>query len=368
MNREIPQQQSVSIDRRTMLGALALLASPLASGLAGCAPRYAATDEAPSADAPSEIALTPADPEFSPYPTFHPDPELRGAVRSVGSSAVGLVLNSVRPLFREEQPDIELRVISSGSSDAPKALASGESDIAPMSRYMTPAEIESIERARQCKVRHVDIAMDAIAFIVHRSNPLTRLSLRDLDRMYGRDRKRGGAAITRWGEVGVNDANGTPSSRPIVLHGMSSKSGSNGIVRDVVLQGGAFRTSVSEEPVSSSIVQAVATDPWSIGYCSAYFTSEVFKVERIRVLEVETLDGSAYLMPTDETVRSDRYPLSRRLRIYFLEDLPMRNPAAAQLLRFLLSDDGQEFVRDLGQRTLSPAQAHAEFAKLAPKP
>lgn len=368
MSRNPSQDESTSIDRRTMLGALALLASPLATGLAGCAPRYTASDDAPAAGGSSEMELAHADSENSPYPTFREDPDLRGVVRSVGSSAVGLVLNSVRPLFREEQPEIELRVISSGSSDAPRALASGESDIAPMSRFMTPAEIESIEAAQRRKVQHVDIAIDAIAFIVHRSNPLTRISLRDLDRMYGRDRKRGGASVTRWGEVGVNDANGTPSSRPIVLHGMSGKSGSNGIVRDVVLQGGAFRTSVSEEPVSSSIVQAVATDPWSIGYCSAYFTSEVFKVERIRVLEVETLDGSAYLKPTDETVRTDRYPLSRRLRIYFLEGLPTRNPAAAQLLRFLLSDDGQEFVRDLGQRTLSPAQAHAEFAKLAPKP
>jgi hypothetical protein len=60
------------------MNALALLASPLATGLAGCAPRYTAVDEAPLADAPAEIALTPADPEFSPYPTFNPDPELRG--------------------------------------------------------------------------------------------------------------------------------------------------------------------------------------------------------------------------------------------------------------------------------------------------
>jgi phosphate transport system substrate-binding protein len=354
--------------RRTMLCALALLASPLAGGLSGCAPRAMPEPESSDFVESAPPALVPSDPEYSPYPTFGADPNLSGTVRSVGSSAVGLVLNSVRPLFREEQPEVELRVLSPGSADAPKALASGESDIAPMSRFMTAAEIASIETAQGRRVQHVDIAIDAIAFIVHRSNPLTRISLRDLDRMYGRDRKRGGAAITRWGEVGASDASGAPLSRAIVLHGMSAKSGSNGIVREVVLQGGAFRTSVNEEPVSSSIVQAVATDPWSIGYCSAYFTSEVFKVERIRVLEVETLDGSAYLIPTDETVRSDRYPLSRRLRIYFLEDLPTRNPAAAQLLRFLLSDDGQEFVRDLGQRTLSPAQAHAEFAKLAPKP
>lgn len=368
MNKTEHEAGSPSIDRRTVLAGLALLASPLVAGVVGCASRETVADAAPSEPAAPPEPTAPPEVDASPYPTFMEDPGLAGTIRSVGSSSVGLVLNSVRPLFREEQPEVELKVVSSGSSDAPKALASGESDIAPMSRFMTADEIAAIEAQRGRRVLHVDIAIDAIAFIVNRVNPTTRVSLRDLDRMYGRDRKRGGTPITRWGEAGVLDAEGRPSARPVVLHGMSPKTGSNGIVRETVLQGGSFRTSVNEEPVSSSIVQAIATDPWAIGYCSAYFTSEVFKVERIRVLEVESLDGREYLKPTDESVRSDRYPLSRRLRIYFVDDLATRNPAAAQLLRFLLSDDGQEFVRDLGQRALSPAQAHAEFAKLAPRP
>jgi phosphate transport system substrate-binding protein len=303
------------------------------------------------------VSIPPTDIDASPYPTFMEDPAITGTIRCVGSSAVGLVLNAVRPQFRSSQPDIALEVISSGSGAAPKALASGEADLAPMSRAMKPSELEAIEKARGCRVEHVDIAIDAIAVCVNRLNPLTRISLKDLDRVFGRERKRGGGPVVTWGDLGVRDT--TWFTRKIELFGMGSGSGSNGIVQDIVLLGGAFRTSVNEEPVASSVLQAVATDPNAIGYYSAFF-----EAVRVRQLEIEALDGNGFVAPTDETIRTGRYPLCRSLRLYYVVDPKKPNPAAMQFLRFLVSEDGQETISALGQRRLSPEQAHHEFAKL----
>jgi phosphate transport system substrate-binding protein len=147
-----------------------------------------------------------------------------------------------------------------------------------------------------------------------------------------------------------------------MLFGMGPKSGSHGIVQEIVLQGGTFRTSINEEPVSSSVVQAVATNPAAVGYCSAYF---VDRAPRARALLLEATDGSGFVGPTDEAVRSGRYPLSRSLRIYFVRDPARPNPAAMQFLRFLVSEDGQWAIGELGQRKISPAQAHASFAALS---
>jgi phosphate transport system substrate-binding protein len=162
-----------------------------------------------------------------------------------------------------------------------------------------------------------------------------------------------------WGDVGVRDE--AWSKRQITLFGMGPGSGSNGIVQDVVLLGGAFRTAVNEEPVSSSVIQAIAADPNAIGYSSAYFTAE-----RTRQLELDTLDGSAFAAPTTENIRSGRYPLFRALRLYFVADPKRLSPATIQLMRFLVSQDGQELIEGLGQITLSPEQAHAEYAKTKP--
>ena len=310
-----------------------------------------AIDAIARAASQSEPPTKPIDVDATPYPAFMEEPQLSGTVRCVGSSAVGLVLNAARPGFRDSQPNISLEVISSGSGNGPKALASGESDLAPMSRPMKKAEIDEIEAARKCKVEFIDNAIDAIAVCVQKQNPKTRITLKDLDRVFGRERRRGGAPAVTWGDVGVQDPQW--AARTITLFGMGADSGSNGLVQEIVLQGGPFRTSVNSEPVSSSVIQAVATDPNAIGYCSAYF-----KASRVRQLEIEMLDGSGFALPTDELVRSGKYPLARSLRLYFVRDPAKPSPATMKFLQFLVSQDGQELIGDLGQKTLSPAQAH----------
>ena len=307
-----------------------------------------------------EAARDPVDLDSSPYPTFAPDPAVKGVVRCVGSSSVGSILNAMRSDFAQAEPDIELRVISSGSSEAPKALASGEADLAPMSRAMRPDEIALVEKARGCKVESIDIAIDAIAICVFHLNPITQLSMKDVDRIFGRERRRGGAPAMTWGDLGVRDPAWTNGK--LVLFGMGPKTGSHGIMQEIVLKGGAFRTSVNEEPVASSVVQAIATNASAIGYCSEYF---VERAPRARAVLLEATDGSGFIAPTDEAIRSGRYPLSRSLRIYFVRDPKRPNPAAIQFLRFILSDDGQWVVGELGQRRISPEQAHAAFRMLA---
>lgn len=309
-----------------------------------------ATKQAVTSDATKDV-------DASPYPRFVEDETIKGTVKCVGSSSVGLILNAVRPGFREAQKAIELVVESSGSAAAPKALAAGTADLAPMSRAMRPAEIEEIEKARGAKVEFVDIAVDAIAICVNRANPITRITLKDLDRVFGRERRRGGGPAVVWGDIGVRDTE--LSSKKIELYGMGSGSGSNGIVSEFVLQGGPFRTTVNEEPVASSVVQAIATDPQAIGYCSAYF-----EANRVRQLEVETLDGSGFVAPTEAAIRSGSYPLARSMRIYFVNDPKRPNPAAMQFMRFLVSEDGQDIIGALGQKVLAPEQAHTQFAKL----
>jgi phosphate transport system substrate-binding protein len=301
------------------------------------------------------------DVDSGPYPRFDADPSITGPVRCIGSSAVGLVLNAMRGDFAQAAPGIQLEVISSGSGDAPKRLAAGESDLAPMSRAMRPDEIALIEKARGCKVEYVDIAFDAIAICVNRKNPTTQLSMRDLDRVFGRERRLGGDPALTWGDLGLRDADWV-DAKP-VLFGMGSNTGSNGIVQESVLKGGAFRTSVNEEPVASSVVQGIAANTFAIGYCSAYF---VDRAPRVRALKLEATDGSGFVELNDATIRSGRYPLSRRLRIYYVRDPVRPNPAAMQFLRFLVSDDGQWVIGALGQRQIAPEQAHASFKRLAP--
>ena len=131
----------------TRRDALRMLVAPLLFG--GLGAFSAATMRAAAQDGgtPTQPPTTDfIDPEASPYPTFIADPAAKGTVRCVGSSAVGLLLNAIRGDFRGSQPAIDLEVVSSGSGSAPKELATGESDLAPMSRAMRDSEIAAIEK------------------------------------------------------------------------------------------------------------------------------------------------------------------------------------------------------------------------------
>lgn len=344
--------------------AIALLGLPfLLAGPLGCVVK---TIPAPGpASAPPELPVD----EMGPYPIFRVAPGLTGTVTCEGSSAVGLILNALLADFREVQPDVTLEIVSAGSGAAVRALAERRCDLAPMSRPMTAEEREAVEKARGLPVRWVDIAVDAIAICVNKDNPLERIGMQDLDRIFGRERRRGGGPAATWADVGVTEP--AFAARPLIAVGMGSGSGSNGLIRDIVLKGGSFRTSVIEEPVSSGVVQTIAADPAAIGYCSFFFAAGrparadvKVRPTRIRMLALEAADGSGFVAPDDESIRSGRYPLARSMRIYFVDDPARPNAAARQLLRFLISEDGQEILRELGQKTLSPAQAHDMFRRI----
>lgn len=362
MHRDHDRNPSVSMDT-TMLPrrrAFALLSAPIAipPAIAAAASLLSRSASGQSVPSSTDGSAPPPDVDATPYPSYIEDPAIRGTVRCVGSSAVGLLINAIRPGFTESQPDITIEMISSGSSSGPKALADGTCDLAPMSRDMRASEREAVEKARGDTVDSIDIAIDAIAVGVHVKNPLTRITLRDLDRVFGRERRRGGAPAVKWSDLGVS---GVPiADRSITLFGMGPGTGSNGIVQEVVLQGGPFRTSVNEEPVSSSVVQAVATDATAIGYCSVLFESV-----RVRNLEIEATDGSGFVAPTDAHIRAGRYPLARTLRLYYLRGALAKSPAARKFLQFLVSQDGQEAIEDMRQKTLTPASARTMFDKLA---
>lgn len=55
-----------------------------------------ATKQAVTSDATKDV-------DASPYPRFVEDETIKGTVKCVGSSSVGLILNAVRPGFREAQ-------------------------------------------------------------------------------------------------------------------------------------------------------------------------------------------------------------------------------------------------------------------------
>jgi phosphate transport system substrate-binding protein len=282
-------------------------------------------------------------------PFYEPATDLSGKIVSIGASTTTNLVARVAAEFKRMHPGVTLQIAASLESRGLLALLDGETDIVPMSRPLTPAEIGSFVAKYGHPPTEIAVAADALAVYVEKRNPVAGLTLGQLDGIFSRTQRRGGISIETWGQVGLTDE---WIDRPIALYGYGTDDGAHRIFQQRVLEGGEFRLSLRAEGGGSSIVQGVATDAGAIGFASNFYAAK-----RVRAIPLAGADGRFYA-PTEENVRSRNYPLIRFL--YICVNKPPGQPLcgpAAEFLHFLLSREGQQVVADGGNIPLDAATA-----------
>jgi len=282
---------------------------------------------------------------------------LTGKITSIGASTTTNVVARIAAKFRRMYPDVTLQVTTSAIKIGPSALLEGRADLVPMSRPLTPEEVQSFTKKYGYPPTEIKVAADALAIYVEKGNPVPGLTLGQLDGIFSRTQRRGLSPIEMWGQIGLT---AEWADRRITLYGYGPYDGAHQIFKQQVLQGGEFRLSLRVEGGGSSIAQGVAADPRAIGFASIFFACK-----RVRSVPLAGADGQFYV-PTEENVHSHRYPLSRFL--YICVNKPPRQPLdgpAAEFLRFLLSREGQQIVADGGNIPLDAATAEQSRRMLA---
>ena len=280
-------------------------------------------------------------------PPYEPVVGLTGKITSIGESTTTNLVARVAVEFRRMYQDVTLQVTASLTSIGPAALLEGRADIVPMSRPLTPEEVQSFTKKYGYPPTEIKVAADALAIYVEKGNPVPGLTLGQLDGIFSRTQRRGGSSIETWRQAGLT---AEWADLRITLYGYGPEDGAHQIFQQQVLDGGTFRLSLRVEGGGSSIVQGVASDPGAIGFASVFFACK-----RVRIVQIAGADGRFYA-PTEENVRSHNYPLSRFLYIYV--NKPPRQPLAgpaAEFLLFLLSREGQQIVADGGNIPLDVA-------------
>ncbi len=107
--------------------------------------------------------------ELSPY---KPVRSLSGKLKSVGSDTLLHEMELWAGGFKAIYPGVVIEIEGKGSNTAPPALLSGESQLGPMSRQMTPDEFAGFEAKYGYKPTGVLVAVDALAIYVHKDNPI----------------------------------------------------------------------------------------------------------------------------------------------------------------------------------------------------
>jgi phosphate transport system substrate-binding protein len=227
-------------------------------------------------------------------------------------------------------PEVRISVTGGGSGTGIAALINGTVDIANASRGMKSEEFTEAQ-ANGIEPVEFTVARDAIAVVVHPSNPVNNLTLQQISDMYI-------GQITNWQEVGGED-------RPIVLLSRESNSGTYVYFLENVVRMGdrdselLFSPDTLLMPSSEGISAEVRQNPNAIGYDGLGYVTPDQKVLGVG----ESSDGP-FVLPTIETVNDGSYPVSRPLYMYTAGE---PTGTVAEYLNWVLSD-GQEFVAQLG--------------------
>lgn len=261
-----------------------------------------------------------------------------GNFSSVGSDTLANLMTLWAEEFKRVYPNVNIQIQAAGSSTAPPALTEGTSNMGPMSREMKDNEIEAFENKYGYKPTAIPVAIDALAVFVHKDNPLSGMTLAQVDAVFSSTLKCGyGHPINTWGELGLD---GAWDRRDIQIFGRNSVSGTYGYFKETALCTGDFKNSVNEQPGSASVVQSISSSVNGIGYSGlGYSTSSV------RTLSIAKNANSPYYNATPEDAIAGNYPLARFLYVYVNKEpnKPLA-PLEREFIKLVLSQAGQRVV------------------------
>jgi phosphate transport system substrate-binding protein len=241
--------------------------------------------------------------------------------------------DEVRIEARTTEGDIDaIEIQAHGSSTAFHDLQSGACDVGMASRRIRPDEIEalaSLGPMASAASEHV-IALDGIAVLVNPANPIDRLTMDQIAKIYDGEK-------ARWSDI---DGGGGPIS----LHARDDRSGTYDTFKSLVLGTRTLAAGAHRYESSDGLADAVAADANGIGFVGLAY------VRSAKAVMVEDAYGSP-LLPSPATVATEDYPLSRRLYLYAAPSAP---EPARRFVDFALSDEGQDIVAHEGFVDLRP--------------
>jgi phosphate transport system substrate-binding protein len=336
--------------------------------------------------------------DLSGLPKYQPKQKVSGTIRMWGSNYItdGFLGGYWEAAFKKYHPDVKFDFRMKTTLAAVPSLIFGVSDLG-IGRKITFPEQELFERYTDRSPIELELATGSYdvpgwqpgyGVVVHKDNPLKQLTMKQLDGIFGSERAGGwegtswrpqwarGAEenIRTWGQLGLT---GEWKEKPINVYGLTLRYHQAIEISDMVLKGSdkwnehlkIYANYVSSKgKLERGMNEDLANDRYGIGIIAAPTTNLGGGASQptLRILPVAEKDGGPYVPYTLDSVHDRSYPLYDRIYAYADREpgKPM-NPAVAEFLRFVLSQEGQaEVMRDGKYLPLTAEVAKAQLTIL----
>ncbi|MDB6115799.1 MAG: hypothetical protein JWQ83_1162 [Lacunisphaera sp.] len=318
--------------------------------------------------------------DLSDLPHYAPRQQLTGTIRIWGNNYLkdGDLGDYWVEAFKKFQPGLTLEFHLPTGTIAVSAVAAGIADLG-MNYKATLSDrliFEQVFHHPLTEITAVTGSFDVYGWgpagivVVNKDNPLTQISLKQLDGVFGTARNGGyvgsvwhteypysrgpGENIRTWGQLGLT---GEWANQPIHTGGQNLSAGATLQFSNEVLRGSlqfveGFKTFTNyitpDGKINSWSLQVqreVKRDRYAIFLASPSTLSPDMKE-----LALQGFEGGPYVPRTLETVRDNSYPLAHHA-FFYLNREPGKpvDPKVDEFLHFVLSQEGQDCVQREGR-------------------
>ena len=331
---------------------------------------------------------------------YRAEQTVSGVIRNHGFG-LGGVLKLWEEAFIKHHPGVSFRDQLPTSDAAMPALITGVADLAPDGGEAALTETLAFYEVHGHHVTDITVASGAFdvegksngpVILVHQDNPLSQLSMEQLDGIFGEQRSAGmrgfkwspeggrGAElnIRNWGQLGLA---GEWAQQPIQTYGhapsgtarffqlkvLSNSDKWNPNYREYVETGSKMIADEDQAQqrlgLQSMLRHELAANRWGIAWT---VMPQAQGVPGLKVLAIAPRGSTAGVVPSRSSFQDRSYPLVRSIYI-FLNRKPGSavEPRLREFLRFILSREGQEIVHRHGSYLpLTAALAREQLRKL----
>jgi phosphate transport system substrate-binding protein len=332
--------------------------------------------------------------DLSDLPGYRPQQKVSGTIRMWGSNYIvdGNVGQYWEEGFRKFHPGIKFDYHMKTTVAAVPSLVFEVGDIG-VGRKITFAELLLYQRYKDRDPLEITAATGSYdvsgwqpgyGIVVHKDNPLTKLTMQQLDGIFGAERLGGwegtswhpeyargpGENLRTWGQLGLT---GEWADKPIDVFGLNLRYHQATEVSDRLLKASdkwnehlrIYANFVTPDgKLGRSLNDDLANDRYGIAYIAA---PTLNLPPELKILAIAQNPGGPYVPYTMETVRDRTYPLYDEIYMYVDQARDKSiDPKVREFLRFIVSREGQEAVqRDGKYLPLTAEVAKEQLRKLS---
>ena len=320
--------------------------------------------------------------DLSDLPAYQPKTPVTGTIRMWGSNYItdGNLGEYWQQAFQKFHPGVKFEFNMLTTRAAVPSLVFGVSDLG-IGRKITTEELQLYQRYKNHNPLEIMIAtgsynvtgwQPAFGIVVAKDNPLTKITLEQLDGIYGAERLGGWVGtdwhpefargpeknLRTWGQLGLT---GEWADKVITPYGLNQRYHQATEISDRILQGSdkwnehlriyanyvgtddGKGSSMGFGRLKRGLNDDLVKDRFGIAYVSAPVGKNL--PPQLKVLDLARTAAGPYYAYTLENLRSRNYPLVDEIYAYGDgANGATLDPKVREFLRFIVSREGQEAV------------------------